>query len=306
MKSIMYHYVQSFNKDYKNFSFLNFKNFKKQLQFFKKKYQFFDYNELFNNFLTLEKKIFLTFDDGLSCHYNYVFDILRKEKINAIFYIPTLPYQKKKILYVHKIHLILGKIGEKESLKELNSILIKNKNFVDNNLVRKFKDKIYKDHKKNYHSQIFKSHLNYFIKPQFRKVVIDKIFFEIFGKNEEKICKKFYLSESQIKKMVSNGMIIGSHSLNHNLMSELKPDEFKKEINSSFQFINSFFKEKTFSYPYGGYHSFNKKIENFLDLKNVSFSMNVESKDINYNHIKNRRQAFPRFDCNEFRFGKIS
>ena len=106
--------------------------------------------------------------------------------------------------------------------------------------------------------------------------------------------------------MVSNGMIIGSHSLNHNLMSELKPDEFKKEINSSFQFINSFFKEKTFSYPYGGYHSFNKKIENFLDSKQVSFSMNVESKNINYNHIKNRRQAFPRFDCNEFRFGKIS
>ena len=91
MKSIMYHYVQSFNKDYKNFSFLNFKNFIKQLQFFKKKYQFFDCNELFNNFLTLEKKIFLTFDEGLSCHYNYVFEILRKEKINAIFYIPTLP-----------------------------------------------------------------------------------------------------------------------------------------------------------------------------------------------------------------------
>ena len=52
--------------------------------------------------------------------------------------------------------------------------------------------------------------------------------------------------------------------------------------------------------------NFNQKIENYLDSKSVSFSVNVESKDINYNHITKRRQAFPRFDCNEFKFGKIS
>ncbi len=306
MKAIMYHYVQSFDKDFKKFSYLDFRNFKKQIKFFKQKYKFFDCNELFEKNFQIKNRIFLTFDDGLSCHYKYVFDILKKEKINAIFYIPTLPFQKKKILSVHKIHLILGKIGEVKSSKILNTILKKNQNFIDNNLIEKFKNKIYKDHGRNYNSQIFKSYLNYFIKPKFRRVVINKIFVDTFGNNEEKICKKFYLTEKNLKKMAANNMIIGSHSQNHNLMSELKFTEFKNEIDTSFKYVNLFFKRKTFSYPYGGFHSFNKKIENYLDLKSVSFSVNVESKDINYNHISKRRQALPRFDCNEFKYGKIS
>tara|TARA_B100001540_G_C15741340_1_gene612390 strand:+ start:277 stop:1197 length:921 start_codon:yes stop_codon:yes gene_type:complete len=306
MKSIMYHYVQSFSKSFKNFSFLHFRNFEKQIHLFKKKYKFFDCLELFEKKLDPRDKIFLTFDDGLSCHYNYVFKILKKEKINAIFYIPTLPYQKNKVLDVHKVHLILGKIGAHNALKELNEILSKNKSFLDLNLKKKFQKKIYTDHKKNSNTQIFKSNLNYFIKPLYKKTIINKIFLKIFGKEEEKICRNFYLSETQIKEMVKNNMIIGSHSVSHKIMSELSSQEYKKEIDNSFKFINNFFQKKTFSYPYGGFHSFNKNIEKYLNSKDVSFSVNVESKEIKKYHLNNRRQAFPRFDCNEFKYGKIN
>ena len=41
MKSIMYHYVQSYDKKKKYFSFLDVKNFIKQLNFFKKKNKIF-------------------------------------------------------------------------------------------------------------------------------------------------------------------------------------------------------------------------------------------------------------------------
>ena len=36
-----------------------------------------------------------------------------------LFFISTLPYERKKILDVHRAHLILGKVGGKIALKEL-------------------------------------------------------------------------------------------------------------------------------------------------------------------------------------------
>ena len=53
------------------------------------------------------------------------------------------------------------------------------------------------------------------------------------------------------------------------------------------------------------FHSFSEKIEQYLNTKSVSFSLNVESRDIDHNDLKNRRQALPRFDCNEFDYGNI-
>ena len=93
MKSIMYHYVRQYDKDIPYLNFLNIKNFEKQIVYFKKKYKFFDCNnfDYFTGYEKIKNKIFLTFDDGLSCHYDYVFKILKKNKINGIFYIPTKP-----------------------------------------------------------------------------------------------------------------------------------------------------------------------------------------------------------------------
>ena len=96
MKSIMYHYIQSFNQNLKNFEFLHYKNFKKQLNFFEKKYNFFDCYELFEKSKKLDKKIFLTFDDGLACHYNYVFKILKQKKINGIFIFRLYHFKREK------------------------------------------------------------------------------------------------------------------------------------------------------------------------------------------------------------------
>ena len=172
--------------DLKIFHFYILKNFEKQILYFKKKYDFFNCNELFEKNIYLKNRIFLTFDDGLSCHYKYAFKILKKNKINAIFYIPTLPLEKQRILDVHKIHLILGKISPQIALNKLKEIHKKNKSLFDDRLVNKYNNKIYLEYKNDSFSQTFKSYLNYFIKPKFKKIVINKIFKEVFGNNEKK------------------------------------------------------------------------------------------------------------------------
>ena len=47
------------------------------------------------NYLILIKKIFLTFDDGLKCHYE-VAKFLNNQKLNAIFFIPSLDLKIKE------------------------------------------------------------------------------------------------------------------------------------------------------------------------------------------------------------------
>ena len=93
---------------------------KNKLFILKNKYNFFDCSNVDNFF---KKKIlnknFLTFDDALKSHYNFVYKILKKHNLNGIFYVPTLPYITHKILDVHKIHLILNTFEKKRAYTEL-------------------------------------------------------------------------------------------------------------------------------------------------------------------------------------------
>ena len=63
--------------------------------------------------------VVLTFDDGLKDHYNFVYPELKRRGLWGIFYIPTGQYKNKKILDVHRIHLLKGKLGSTKVLKKV-------------------------------------------------------------------------------------------------------------------------------------------------------------------------------------------
>ena len=302
----MYHYVQKKNPHQKYAKYLDYKNFEKQLIYFKKKYHFFNCTNIENFFSknNFDKKIFLTFDDSLNSHYEFVFKILKKHKLNGIFYIPTLPYEKKQILNVHKIHLILNYFGEEKAYENLKKIIeIK---MIDNNKKEFFQSKIYKNQKNNFKKNYFKKFLNYYVKDKYKNYLTKKLFYNFFPDlNEKKYCKEFYLTEKQIKEMSKNGMVFGGHTISHPVLSKLNHDEMKKEIKLSIDFINHFSPYKTFAYPYGGFHTFNNNSEKILGKIGVKFSMNVLNEEIKYKDLINRPQALPRFDCNQFPHGKI-
>ena len=301
----MYHYIQDFNSKLEYFSYLNYKNFDKQINFFKNKFDFINCCDAsnFDAGCDLKEKIFLTFDDGLLCHYNYVYPILKKNNINAIFYIPTAPYINEKILHVHKIHLILGVCGGEVACDYLDQYI--DLSMLDNHLIEDFEKSTYSLQLNSNYINKFKRTLNYYIKYEYREKVIDDIFIKFFGNKEKDMIKKVYMSLNQIEKLYKEGMVIGSHGVNHRLMPRLNKTEFKNEIDNSFDLLKKFEVYKTFCYPYGGLHSSNDEIEQYLNDKSVLFSVNLESRDITNLDLKNRRQALPRFDCNEFDFGQV-
>ncbi len=307
MKGIMYHYVRPRDKNFPNLHRLDFESFKKQLDFFDSEYGFINKYD-FINCIKNEKKIkgvILTFDDALSCHYDFAFNELKKRGLWGIFYVPTSPLKSNKILDVHRIHIILSNAN----IKQVYNYLIQNQfnDLFDEYKIEEFKELTYLTQKNDEYSLSIKRILNYFIKYQHREDVIDKLF-KLFIK-EDYTSEDYYLSIDNLKEMKSNGMIIGSHTENHMVMSKISEDVQREEIINSFNFLKNELGEqeiKTFCYPYGGFHTFTERTEELLCDNGCDFSFNVEQRDINVNDLKNRIQALPRFDCNQFKYGEPS
>ena len=298
MKSIVYHNIKNFDKKCKYDKFLSIKNFNKQIIFLKKNFKFFDcYNLFHKNFLVKKNNIFLTFDDGLKNHYDNVYPILKKNNLNAIFYIPYNPIINKKILDVHKINMVLGKYPSKSVDAYLNKI-------VENKMLQS--SKRFRSAYLNFSGDLLatkiKKKLNYEIKHEYKNYVINKLF-NFFYKdiNEKIIVKKYYLSMKDIKIMSKNNMIIGSHSTSHPVLSNVPEKSFMIEIKTGVDYFSHFNQNyyKTFSYPYGIKNSYNTKIINYLNNLKVNFSMIVSNKDISSNVFHNNPQELPRYDCKD-------
>lgn len=305
MKAIMYHYVRPFNNDLPNLKILNYDNFRKQLDYFDSKFGFVHKEEFINSFNSWKKNkgIVLTFDDGFYCHYDFVFKELKKRNLWGIFYIPTQPYTEHKLLDVHRIHILLAKCDSKNILEFLKYNI--DDSMFDKSTLNEFRTNTYSLQKNDEYTLMIKRALNYYVSYKYRTNVID-ILMDKFIPNESKIFERFYLSKDQILEMHNSGMIIGSHSVNHPVMSRLSLKEQKSQIKNSFNFLEGIVKKfhhKTFCYPYGGFHSFNNHTEKILFQENCLYSFNVDPRDIEEDDIRLRPQALPRYDCNQFLFG---
>ena len=178
---------------------------------------------------------------------------------------------------------------------------------INNEFKNTFKNKTYLDQNLSSGLKYLKDILNYYIKDEYKDSVIDDLMLK-FCNNEKLIKEKFYLSKNDIRKMENCGMLIGSHSVTHPVMSKLSEEEQESEIKNSFNEIEGILEQKTirtFCYPYGGFHSFNSTTEKLLNKYSVMFSFNVESRNIENEDLQNKNQKLPRYDCNAFPFGKI-
>lgn len=305
MKAIMYHYVRPHSSELDYFRHLDVSDFRRQLDYFEKEFGFVSKADFKNSLISGEPSsgIVLTFDDGFKDHYRYVLPELVKRKLWGVFYIPTSPYLKKELIDVHRIHMLLGKYGGKVIADALQKII--SDDLLSKKHISEFKKFAYKVQGNDSYTKYVKQILNYFIHYKYRKRVIDELM-SIFYPDESDLIANFYMTEDELREMRDNGMILGSHTINHVVMSKLSVEEQSTEIISSFNHLNSIVGKtelKTFCYPYGGHHSFTRETEHLLADAGCHFSFNVEARDISQEDIKNRRQALPRYDCNQFLYG---
>ena len=304
----MYHYVRKPDCNFPYFRFLDFNNFKRQLDYFEQKFGFVELKEweafINDSIEPLAKgKVILTFDDAMRDHFEYVFDELVTRKLWGIFYVPTRPYSDGLMLDVHRIHLLSGAVKGIDLFDFTSSII--SEDMVSDKKRDEFRKKTYLGQSNYTGVTEVKRLLNYFIDSRCRSETINRLC-ENFSVSSDP--KSFYISEDNISTMEDNGMVIGSHTVSHPVMSKLSLTEQCNEVSESFNVLSKIcsLKHKTYSHPYGGFHSFNEDTISVLKDNNVDYSFNVESRQICLSDFKNGRHRLPRFDCNEFPFGKAS
>lgn len=305
MKAIMYHYVRPDNPELPYFRHLHVDDFVKQLDYFGNEYGFISKEEFQNSIVSQEpvNGVILTFDDGFKDHCRYVFPELIKRNLWGIFYIPTSSYSTKKLIDVHRIHMLIGRYGGSDIADATQGII--NESMLSHGHVKEFRLETYSRQKNDASTNYVKRLLNYFIDYKYRETVIDQLM-SIYFPNESDMTADFYMSEFELEKMHLSGMVIGSHTVNHPVMSKLSLNNQEREIIESFAFLKSITGKssfKTFCYPYGGFHTFTSETEELLKKSGCHLSFNVESRDISQEDIVNRRQALPRYDCNLFPYG---
>lgn len=306
MRAVMYHYVRPDDPTLPFFKHLHIDDFKQQLDYFTNEFGFVSKKDLESMMGTgkVPDGVVLTFDDGIKDHAAYVLPELERRGLFGIFYVPTGPYTTNSMLNVHKIHILLGSTPAKEVRQVLQSAI--SPDMLIPERVREFEQVTYTLQKNDDDTKVVKQILNYFISDTHRSAIIDAVAKKL-GITDRMDREQFYLSESDIAKLHTSGMIVGSHAVTHRLMSTLSTSDQKDEISNSFTFLESLtgpLEHKTFCYPYGEAHSFTQETEALLTGHGVQYSFTVDPRVVDTTDLQ-RPQALPRFDCNMFPHGKV-
>lgn len=263
-KIVMYHYVRPIkNSKYPKIKGLELDAFQRQISYFKKNFYILSATEfidiLVNNQEIKKNSILLTFDDGLKDHFSYTYPILKKNKINGLFFISSFPILEKKILDVHKIHFILEK---NKDHKEIHNELIQqiNENKQEYNLlsVEEYESKLSKPNRFDSGETIFiKRLLQRDLPLKLRESIVELLFEKYVTPDLNSFRNNLYLSEDEINEMVEGSMYFGSHGHSHEWYTELSNEQLKKELKISYNFtskINISEKRIIFCYPFGNYN----------------------------------------------------
>ncbi len=303
LTTVMYHYIRPIkNSNFPGLKALDLQEFKNQINYFKKHYNFISTTDLIlfkKNKIKLPKNsLILTFDDGYKDHFKYVLPILKKNKISGTFFPVAKSILEKKILNVNKIQLLLTNtnklnkmISYMEKMIELSNLSKKTLKFYKKNY---FKASRFDIPKVNYIKKLLQVGLH----PKLRENLVEFLFKKYVTSDEKDLAKKYYMDQKELKEMTRNDMEVGGHGYEHFWLNNLTMKEQKKDINKSFKFINKIKKKNQkliFCYPYGGYNSNTVKI-----LKSLKYEAAFTTKVGLINCYKDKMLELPRLDTNDF------
>lgn len=302
----MYHYIRYSDPEFPYFRHLHWEDFQKQLDYFSRSFQWIsktEFLEAVHDATSCPEGVILTFDDGFMDHYAYVLPELKQRGLWGIFYVPTGIYTTARLMDVHRIHLLLGKWGGRYMYDALQE-MVTDEMLTDEH-IEAFRSRTYRSQSNDDYTLHVKRTLNYYIDYACRGDVLNTLMGCYFPE-EDKLKQRVYMSTAHLRQMQEEGMLIGSHSVTHPVMSKLTLQEQKREIDESFSFLDEAtggLAIRSFCYPYGGFHTFTADTEALLDQSGCLFSFNVEPRDITAGDLQKRPQALPRYDCNLFPHG---
>ena len=304
----MYHYVRDLkNSRYPDIKGLDINLFKEQIDYMRKHYHIITTEEVIhsidNQVKIPEKSVLLTFDDAYSDHYNNVFPILDKYKLQGSFYTPSKAITEHTVLDVNKIHFILASVEDKSNIVNDLKELVK---FYQREYQLEDFDYYYKklaQPSRTYRSMdtkdviFIKQLLQVELVEELRINIVGTLFEKYIGMSENAFSRELYMNEEQLKHMLRSGQHIGNHGYNHYWWNDLNEEEMSQELDLSISFLKKLgvdMNNWTACYPYGSYD--NQSIE-MLRERGCKLALTSEVNIATTN--KNTRFIMPRLDTNE-------
>lgn len=253
---VNYHYIRERSQyKYPGIHPISLRDLMDQIKLVESKYQFAKPEQVIG-FLsgspTLEKpSVFLTFDDGLIEHWTVVADVLESRNIRAAFFVASRPFLNHEPLTVHKIHWLRATTEPRNYEEEFLQYLPEQMG--ERHRIPMYRDAavktyVYDDEK----TACIKYLMNFLLQPG----LVDQITTEMIrnrGMAPRTFCEQTYITEEQIKGLISRGHVIGAHGHTHVPFTGLTKDELAEELRTNIAFLKKVtgIDIEWLSYPYG-------------------------------------------------------
>lgn len=308
MKFVMYHYIRPDASDPPyGYYYLDLGDFRAQLDYFAEEFDVLDRETLLETMrgdrAPGTDDLVLTFDDGLSDHAEYVLPELESRDMWGIFYVPAGPYLHDKVLEVHRVHTLLGAAGGSNVAEAVDSLVTES--MLSQSKRREFDGAIYEPQESTDDVERVKSVLNYYLADKHRTGVLDALEVELLGDKIDPL--DVYMPTDQLRELRDAGMLLGAHSVSHQVMATLSTDRQERELIESFEWLESVLGAvdvRTYAHPYGGSHTYTDETLSLLRQTGCVFSVDVDKRDVTPTVLDVDRQRLPRYDCNDFQHGQ--
>jgi peptidoglycan/xylan/chitin deacetylase (PgdA/CDA1 family) len=302
MKAVMYHYVRPAGPGLPYFPYLSLADFERQLDIFGRDYGFVS-RRAFLDWLEgapAPEGVLLTFDDGLRDHIDYVLPALLRRDLFGLFYLCSAPLVEGVLLDVHKVHLILGRIGGPAALAwlERNSSEI----LPGAELRRQTH---YAAQKADPATKLIKDIFNWRLTPEVRGPALDRLLRYAFSDSPPRV-SDIYLGAAEARALVDAGMGVGPHGHRHLPASQLTPPEESFEIETSSRFVDEVLSTLGwgYCYPHG---MFSQTSQDILEKAGCPFALAIgDGADIEGLIRNTPRYSLPRHNCSAFPSGQVS
>lgn len=259
----MYHYVRDLARSrYPDINGLCESEFRYQLEYLQEEYNLVSLDDCrsaiyYGDTLPSDPAL-LTFDDGFIDHYTTAFPILKEYGVPAAFFPPVEPIKTDTVLNVHKIHFILANCDNIHCL--LDTVF---------ECVNEYRDEFGLEMPETYYDRLaepgrwdpeevvfIKRLLQRSIEYGARSVILDDLFKQFVDIDEKVLSQELYMTPSQLRVMINEGMEVGSHTYSHRWLETLPRRKQCEEIKKSVNFLESIGVNTTnwtMCYPYGSY-----------------------------------------------------
>ena len=215
------------------YQFKNTVQFHQDCETLQHNYQAINIDELLVQKTIPENSFLLTFDDGLAEIYKFIFPILNNKNIKAIFFINPNFVNNQKMLYKHKISLIIDDLTKKEFPEDKLNAICKILDIcynTTNKFVHTIKNTKYSESDK----------LDTVC--ELLKIDIQQYLYQ----------HQPYITKSQIQEMIDAGYYFGGHTMSHPRLNELSHEQQKAEILQSINWLKSNFdiQYSMFAFPF--------------------------------------------------------